>query len=108
MSSTPSSRASRTLPTIDLPSGKTVRPLVMAASAICWTLWRWLAKHDAITLRPPTSEKILRRVSPTVVSDAECPGVSAFVESAISSRTPGPEPSAPSRPRSVRRLSTGV
>ena len=53
MCSRPISRASRTFFFIDRPSVATVRPKAMAASAICWMRWMWLAKQ-AMTMRRPS------------------------------------------------------
>ena len=53
MFSSPISRASRTFFFIDMPSVATTRSKAMAASAICWMRWMWLAKH-AVTMRRPS------------------------------------------------------
>ena len=38
-------RASATFLAMERPSVATIRPLAMAASAICWIRWMWLAKQ---------------------------------------------------------------
>ena len=92
---------------IDRPSVATRRPLATAASTTCWIRWMWLAKQATMTRWPAAATKTRRIVAPTVLSDGVKPGSSAFVESASSSRTPGPDARAPIRARSVRRPSTG-
>ncbi len=107
MLSSPSDRASSTLFTMDRPRNATWRPLAVAALAICWTRWMWLAKHATITRRPGRAAKSWRRVSPTADSEGVNPGSSALVESESRRRMPGSSASAPKRARSVRRPSTG-
>ena len=105
-SSTPSWRAMRTLFTIERPTGTTTRPSDMAASQICWTRCRWLAKQLTISRRSGRSLNSRRSVAPISVSDALRPGRSALVESAISRAMPS-SPSPRRRSRSVSRPSTG-
>ncbi len=52
MFSSPISRARRTFFFIDMPMVATTRSKAMAASAICWTRWMWLAKQVVMIRRP--------------------------------------------------------
>ena len=86
----------------------TTRPLSIAASAICWMRWRWLAKLAVMIRRPLHSAKSERSTEPTLVSLGAWPADSALVESHSSTRTPSRLAISPMRARSVRRPSTGV
>ncbi len=93
---------------MDRPNVATTRPEAMAASAICWMRWMWLAKLEVMMRRPRCSANSARSTPPTARSLGAYPCSSALVESAISSRMPSEAAMAPMRARSVRRLSTGV
>ena len=64
-SAAPRSRARRTFFFIDSPSVATTRPQAMAASAICWMRWMWLAKLDVMMRRPCWSANSARSTAPT-------------------------------------------
>ena len=68
----------------------------------------WLAKDPMMTRRPSWRPITSRSTAPISRSERVEPSMSALVESASSSRTPGPPAMAPIRDRSVRRPSTGV
>ena len=108
MFSRPISRAMRTFFFIDMPSVATTRSNAIAASAICWMRWMWLAKQAVTIRRPACAWNRSNRTLPTDVSDREWPCWSALVESDSSSRTPSFWAMAPMTPRSVSRPSTGV
>ena len=65
MRSRPRSRARRTFLRTDSPSVATTRPDSMAASAICWMRWMWLAKLAVMTRRPSAAWNVLRSTAPT-------------------------------------------
>ena len=50
------------------PSVATLRPDAIAASAICWMRWRWLAKLAVMIRRPRCSVNSERSTPPTLVS----------------------------------------
>ena len=77
-----------------------------AVSMICWTLWI-LEENVATIRRPVVLEKISSNVAPTVLSDMVKPFLSAFVLSAIKSKTPF-SPSSAKRIRSIGAPSIGV
>ena len=91
---------------IERPTSATLRPRTDAASITCCTRWMFDAKQVTIT-RPLQRANVSWRCGPTMVSESDQPGRSAFVESPQSRRTP-------SRPSSARRAtsagipSTGV
>ena len=60
----------------------------IAASAICWMRWRWLAKLAVMIRRPRCSANSARSTAPTLVSLGAWPCSSALVESASSRRMP--------------------
>ncbi len=103
--SSPRSRATPMLRTIDRPTKATFRPCAAAVSSTCCTRCTCEEKQATITLlvAARTTES---RTGPISRSDVTNPGTSALVESDISRSTP----SAPSRakpPRSVSRPSSG-
>ena len=103
----PSRVPSSTFLPIDRPRVATLRPLAVAASMICWTRCRWLAKQ-ATTMRLSGLDANSRRsVMPTDDSEAVKPGSSALVESERRRRMPTVSANSPMRERSVRRPSTG-
>ena len=108
MSSTFSSRPSRTFFFMLKPSVAILRPSAIAAVAICWMRCRWLAKLAVTMRRSRCAANSPVSTEPTLVSLGEYPASSALVESAISRRMPGSFASWPMRARSVRRESTGV
>ena len=60
----------------------------MAASAICWMRWRWLAKLAVMMRRSRCSANSARSTPPTLRSLGAWPASSAFVESHSSTRMP--------------------
>ena len=50
------------------PSVATTRPSAIAASAICWMRWRWLAKLAVMIRWPRCSANSARSTAPTLVS----------------------------------------
>ena len=101
MVSRPIWRARATFLAIDRPRVATIRPLAMAASAICWMRWMWLAKQAVMMRLSWWSRNRSRSTLPTDRSLAVWPGSSALVESESSRRMPGPLARAPMRARSV-------
>ena len=107
--STPRSRARRTFLRIDSPSVATTRPLAMAASAICWMRWMWLAKLAVMIRRPG----VLVRTARAAPRRRRARSARGRAPRRWSSRPaaggcPRSWRSAPMRARSVRRPSTGV
>ena len=82
--------------------------MAMAASAICWMRWMWLAKQATMTRLSELAANRRDSTAPTWRSLSVWPSSSALVESDRSSRIPGPSARAPIRARSVARPSTGV
>jgi hypothetical protein len=76
MVSRPISRASFTFFFMDRPRVAITRSWAMAASAICWTRWTWLAKQ-AVTMRRPALAA--NRSWSTLPTDRSEPGVAALV-----------------------------
>ena len=101
-------RARATFLPMDRPRVATVRPLAMAASAICWIRWMWLAKQATMTRLSGWAAKRSASTRPTLRSLSVWPSSSALVESDSSRRIPELEAMAPMRARSVARPSTGV
>ncbi len=108
MVSRPISRASFTFFFMDRPRVAITRSWAMAASAICWTRWTWLAKQAVTMRRPALAANRSWSTLPTDRSDREWPHWSALVESDRRRRTPSFWAMAPMTPRSVSRPSTGV
>src|SRR5215207_736401 len=95
MSMCPSDRPMLMFLRIERPTSATLRSSWAAASTTCWTRWMFEAKH-VTTIRPLQWWNTRSRFGPTIDSEGEKPGRSAFVESPHSS-------SSPSRPSSARR-----
>ena len=94
-------RARATFLAIDRPRVATTRPLAMAASAICWTRWMWLAKQAVMTRLSVCSANRLRRTLPT---DRLAGGVARLLGvGGVGEQQPdaGPAARAPMRARSV-------
>ena len=78
----PSCRASATFFPIDRPRVATLRPLAMAASAICWTRWMWLAKQVTMNRLVGRARNTRAQRRPDRgLATAVKPGSSALVES---------------------------
>ena len=73
----------RTFCFIDQPSVATTRPQAIAASAICWMRWMWLAKQAVMMRRPARSGTgCVEHRRRSLVSLGAWPASSALVESA--------------------------
>ncbi len=102
----PSIRPMFTFLRIERPTSETLRPRAAAASTTCCTRWMFEAKQ-VTTIRPSQRAKASWRRGPTLASESDVPGRSAFVESPQSSSSPS-RPSSASRPTSAGTPSTGV
>jgi hypothetical protein len=91
---------------IERPISEARRPTVAAASTTCWTLWMFEAKQ-VTTMRPRQRANTSSRRGPTLDSDSDTPGRSAFVESPHRSSRPS-RPSSASLDTSAGTPSTGV
>ncbi len=81
-------RARATFLAIDRPTVAIVRPWAMAASAICWMRWMWLAKQVTMIRLSAWAPNRSRSTRPTTRSLEVCPSSSALVESDSSRRMP--------------------
>ena len=106
MSMWPSMRPMFVFLRIERPIRDTRRPTVAAASTTCWTRWMFEAKQVTM-MRPWQRANTSTRRGPTLDSDSDTPGRSAFVESPQSSSSRS-RPSSASRETSAGTPSTGV
>ena len=91
---------------IERPISETRRSTVAAASTTCCTRWMFEAKQVTM-MRPWQRPNTSSRRGPTLDSDSDTPGRSAFVESPQSSSSRS-RPSSASRETSAGTPSTGV
>ena len=108
MWSRPISRARATFLAIDRPRVATVRPLAMAASAICWTRWMWLAKQAVMIRLSVWSREQVAQDLAHRCSRWRCgPAPRRWWSRTAAGGCPGSWAMAPMRARSVHRPSTG-